>query len=115
MHRQQAKKCMINLGSKNIVLLMFIGKWGNLYKTISMNDNQLTDKLQQIFSKVFNDNDLRIDPATTMDEIDQWDSLHNVMLIDEIEKAFNIQFELDELLQIDGVSSILGLIKSKIE
>ena len=86
---------------------------GNLYKNYGMTENQFFDTLQQVFKQVFDDPQLEITKDTTMDEISAWDSLHNVMLIDKVEQAFDVKFELDDMFDMNSVKSIMDKIKSK--
>lgn len=78
-----------------------------------MTDNGILGQLQQLFIRVFNDPQIKINRETTMEDVPAWDSLHNVMLIEEIENAFNVKFELDDMLEIDGIHSIIEKIKQK--
>jgi acyl carrier protein len=78
-----------------------------------MTDNQIIADLQNIFRKVFDEPNLHISKETTMEDIAAWDSLHNVMLIDEIESRFNLEFELDDLMDMNDVDAIIKKIISK--
>ena len=74
---------------------------------------QLLAKLETIFIRVFKKENLKITPATSAENINNWDSLNHVLLLNEIEKEFNIQFELEELLNFKTVEDILKSIASK--
>ena len=51
------------------------------------------EQLNAIFCKVFDDNDIKIAPEMTADDIDEWDSLSHVNLVVAIEKYFKIKFK----------------------
>ena len=72
-------------------------------------------QVEQIFRQTFEDDNLTITRNTTVKDIDQWDSLRNVMLVDALEKHFQIQFELEEIMNFDSVGTICDYIKSKYE
>lgn len=74
---------------------------------------ELLNKLQTIFRSTFRKEDLVITTTTSAQDIDNWDSLSHVLLLSEIEKEFNIQFELDELISFKTVEDILNSIASK--
>ena len=74
---------------------------------------QLLAKLEIIFKRVFEKKNLKITLTTSAKDIDNWDSLSHVLLLNEIEKEFNIQFELEELLDFKTVEDILKSIASK--
>lgn len=73
----------------------------------------ILNKLQPIFRATFRKKDLIISTATSAEDIDTWDSLSHVLLLNEIELAFNLQFELDELINFKTVEDILNSIASK--
>ena len=75
---------------------------------------ELEDKLNQIFRRVFDDNDINITPETTANDIDGWDSLSHVNLIVAIEAKFGIRFSQKELLTFKNVGELLKSIRSKI-
>jgi acyl carrier protein len=56
---------------------------------------------------------LKIEPAYKAGDIRNWDSLHHVMIINEIENYFNIQFDLMEMLDISSVGDICNAISRK--
>ena len=74
---------------------------------------QLLAKLESIFIRVFKKENLKITPATSAEDVDNWDSLSHVLLLNEIEKEFNIQFDLEELLDFKTVEDILKSIALK--
>lgn len=77
-----------------------------------MEDNTLNE-IQQVFQQVFEDSSLQISQETGVDDIDEWDSLKNVILIDALEKHFNIKFDIDEIMEFSTVGAIYNSIKAK--
>lgn len=75
---------------------------------------ELQERLNQIFCEVFEDDDIKIAPETTADDIDGWDSLSHVNLIVFIESKFNIRFSHKELLTLKNVGDLMNSIHSKI-
>lgn len=73
----------------------------------------LLNKLIPIFQKVFKKDNLTVTLSTSAKDIDNWDSLTHVVLLHEIEKTFNIQFELEELISFKTVEDIIKAIASK--
>jgi acyl carrier protein len=72
-----------------------------------------TVKLQEVFRKVFGNNDLIIHPETTARDIRMWDSLTHLELIASVEEAFNISFTFNEVMQFNKVGDMLELIGKK--
>jgi acyl carrier protein len=75
---------------------------------------ELQDRLNRIFCEVFDDDDIRITPEMTANDVDGWDSLSHVNLIVAIESKFNIRFSQKELLTFKNVGGLLSSIRSKI-
>jgi len=75
----------------------------------------MEDKLKQIMSKIFEIELSKIKTTSSPNEISKWDSLHHLMLIVELEKAFNIKFSDDELISLADFKSICKTISKKIK
>ena len=74
-----------------------------------MKKNEILLKMQDIFREIFEDNSLVVTEETSADDIDEWDSFNNISLITSIEKAFNIQFNLSELQDLENVGAMVDL------
>ena len=77
------------------------------------NEQEIISKLENIFREVFVDNKLQISNATNADDIESWDSLTHMQLINEVEEHFKVTFTLDEVMQLNDVGNLVQLIKSK--
>ena len=75
---------------------------------------ELLQRLNEIFCEVFDDDDIKIAPDMTANDVDGWDSLSHVNLIVVIESKFNIRFSQKELLTFKNVGDLLKSISSKI-
>ncbi|OFY84968.1 MAG: hypothetical protein A3K10_00775 [Bacteroidetes bacterium RIFCSPLOWO2_12_FULL_31_6] len=75
--------------------------------------NTLLNQLDKIFKSVFEDNKIQVELTTSAKDIGQWNSLNHVLLISEIEKEFEISFELDEMIGFKDVGDIIKAIQSK--
>jgi acyl carrier protein len=69
-------------------------------------------KLLKIFRGIFPEAKL-IEESTSSADIREWDSLHHVLLISEVEKAFKIRFEINDMLQMKTFGDILEKVKEK--
>jgi acyl carrier protein len=78
-----------------------------------MDEQQIFKNLETIFGRVFGA-ETNITRATTIDDLEQWDSLTHMQLINEIELFFGISFSLDEVIAIDGVNNLVQLIHRKL-
>lgn len=75
---------------------------------------ELLERLNQIFCEVFDDDDIKIAPEMTANDVEGWDSLSHVNLIVTIETKFNIRFSQKELLTFKNVGDLLNSIRFKI-
>lgn len=78
-----------------------------------MNNSEIFNKVKQLFIKILNRN-LEINLESTPNDIDNWDSINHVQLINAIEKEFDIKFKLKELMQIKSINDICNAISEKI-
>jgi acyl carrier protein len=72
------------------------------------------DKLQQIFRDLFDDDDIELTDTTAAADIPGWDSLKNVKLIVQIEKAFKVRFGTGEVVTLKNVGELVALIDRKV-
>ena len=72
------------------------------------------ETLNQIFVMVFDDEDIKLTPDMTANDVDGWDSLSHVNLIVAVENKFGIKFNQKELLTFKNVGDLLNSIESKI-
>jgi len=72
----------------------------------------MTDKTLAVFRKIFG-TQANITENSSAGEIDKWDSLNHILLIQELEKAFGIKFDLFEIIDLKDVQGIIEYIFSK--
>ena len=78
--------------------------------------NKLT--IEQIFKTFRNalDLDEKIDltPESAFEEVPGWDSLGHMRVIAELESDFDIEFEIEEIIDQNTIKKIYELVQSKI-
>ena len=77
-----------------------------------MDKNNIPEILEGVFSKVFNDPNLKLNDDMTAKDVDKWDSLTHMILIDAIEKQFGIKFKLRDLIKMKNVGDMKRIIVS---
>lgn len=75
-----------------------------------MNRKEVFVKLNEVFRDVFDDTTIEVTDSTTADDIDEWDSLMHITLIDEIEEAFGIHFQMKEITKMQNVGEMVDSI-----
>jgi len=77
-----------------------------------MTREETVSKTLATFRKVFGEAE-NINEQTTADDIRAWDSLNHIVLIQELEKTFNLKFNLFEIIEIRDVAGMVDYIFSK--
>ncbi len=75
-----------------------------------MDRKVINEKLEKVFKKVFQDENLTLSPSTSAREIGDWDSLKHAMLIDKVEKVFKIEFDLDDMIEMKTFGDIVNAV-----
>ena len=57
--------------------------------------------------------DIEMDPA--VGDLPEWDSMHHLQIIAELEKVYNIKFNASDLAELEDVSDIISLLEEMIE
>lgn len=72
------------------------------------------EQVNAIFCAVFDDENIKIHPAMTANDVDGWDSLSHVNLIVAVESKFCIRFTQKELLKQRNVGELIVGIERKL-
>jgi acyl carrier protein len=68
----------------------------------------LQSDLQDVFRRVFDDDDLTISDLTSAEDIDGWDSMAHINLIIAIESKFKIKFSVSEIAALARRGKTVG-------
>ena len=71
-----------------------------------MQTTELLENLSQIFRKVLKREDITLTESTTARDVDGWDSLTNMLLISEVEKAFGVRFTFRDIVKLNPNRSL---------
>jgi acyl carrier protein len=74
----------------------------------------ITDRLNRIFRKVFDDDSIEVFDKMTAKDIPGWDSLTHITLIVALEKEFNMRFHVGDIGKLENVGGMIDLISAKI-
>ena len=70
-------------------------------------------KLTNIFSSVLGIPEDTVNTELSPENTPSWDSLNAIVLVSEVEKAFNIRFSYDEVMAVKNYKEVEGLIRAK--
>ncbi len=78
-----------------------------------MERSEIYEKLNEIFRDVLDNDEIELTDASKADDIEEWTSLTHIQLIVEIEKAFNLRFTSEEILEWNNVGEMVDSILAK--
>ena len=78
-----------------------------------MTEEEIYEKLNEIFQDVFDDETIEVDELTTADDIDDWDSLEHITLINAVEREFKMKFKMGEISSMKNVGEMAQIIAAR--
>lgn len=69
------------------------------------------EKYQQIFEEIFSVNGSELNEGFNFKDVDNWDSFTHLTLISELEDAFEVIFESDDILHFGGYMNGMEILK----
>ena len=80
-----------------------------------MGKKELLAQLETLFRNVLDNESITLNESTSADDIEEWDSLAHVQLIDAIQFQYRIKFSAKEMLAWDNVGDMADCIISKMK
>ena len=75
---------------------------------------EIQSELNLIFQSVFKNENIALNDTTTADDINGWDSLTHMHLIDSVERHFNCEFNFSEVMNFRNVGDMVNAISNKL-
>ena len=79
-----------------------------------MTREEVFEKINEVFRDVFEDDDITVTDATTAADIEDWDSLEHINLVNAIEQEFGIKFTMGQIVSMKNVGEMADIILEKI-
>ncbi len=79
-----------------------------------MERKEIFEKLTEIFRDVMDNDEIVLEENTTAEDIEEWDSLAHVQLIEKIQEVFGVKFSAKEMMSWDDVGEFVDSIQDKI-
>ena len=79
-----------------------------------MEKEEIYERLNNVFRDIFDDETIVVKPATTSNDIEDWDSLEHINLIVAVEQEFGIKFNMNEVTTMKNVGEMVDIILSRI-
>ena len=72
------------------------------------------EKIKKVLAEVFQIRENEILDDSSMQTIDQWDSLTHMIMIMELENVFELKFESEEIIEMTTIKKIDDIIRKKL-
>lgn len=79
-----------------------------------MSREEVLNRVNEIFIDAFDRENIVIGFDTTASDVEGWDSLMQMNLIEMIEDEFNMRFDMDEVVGMENVGAMIDIIMSRI-
>ena len=79
-----------------------------------MEREEVFRKLELIFFEVLDIQNIHLEEVTSSDDIDEWDSLAHVQLINQIQREFGVKFNAREMIGWENVGQMVDSILNKL-
>ena len=80
-----------------------------------MTREEVYERLNAVFRDVFDDEELTVNDETTAADVDGWDSLIHITLIDAVEEEFDISFDMKTIVKLKNVGEMVDVICQDLE
>lgn len=78
-----------------------------------MTHEEIMERLTEVFREVFDDDSINICDSTTANDIEEWDSLEHINLIEAVEKEFSMRFQMREVSGMKDVGEMADIIAAR--
>ena len=75
-----------------------------------MDSKMIYARLNKVFRDVFDDDSITVNPKTTANDIEDWDSLEHITLIAAVEKEFKMKFKMGEIASMKNVGEMASIV-----
>ncbi len=80
-----------------------------------MNDsNEILTKVREVFKTSFNIDPQSVTAETKASDIPGWDSMGHLSLASNLEQAFKISLDVDDMMEMESVREILRILQTKL-
>lgn len=83
-------------------------------REITMSREEVYEKLNEVFRDVFDDEDIEVNDETTAADIDGWDSLMHITLMDAVEEEFDVSFDMKTVVKLKNVGEMVDVILEEV-
>lgn len=71
------------------------------------------EKLEKLFGRLFSIDISKLNDSISMKDTARWDSLNHMRLISEIENTFEVDLEMDDIIEMTTLGKIRSILTEK--
>ncbi|MCR5232870.1 MAG: acyl carrier protein [Lachnospiraceae bacterium] len=75
-----------------------------------MSREEIYTRLNEVFRDVFDQDDITVSDETTAADVEGWDSLIHITLMDAVEEEFDIRFDMKTVVKMKNVGEMVDYI-----
>lgn len=80
-----------------------------------MNKEDILVIITESFVRVLEHDNFELNETTTAKDVNGWESITHLLIMNDVEKAFNIKFKLMDLMAMENVGDLIDTVKKEIE
>ena len=80
-----------------------------------MTREEVYERLNAVFADVFDNDALTVNDETTAADVEGWDSLIHITLIDAVEEEFDISFDMKTIVKLKNVGEMVDVILEEVQ
>lgn len=80
-----------------------------------MSKEEILVTIKESFVRVLEHDNFELNEFTTAKDVDGWESITHLLIMNDIEKVFNIKFKLMDLMAMENVGDLINTVRKETE
>ncbi|MDG1728593.1 MAG: acyl carrier protein [Algibacter sp.] len=80
-----------------------------------MNKEEILVSIRKSFVRVLEHDNFELNETTTAKDVDGWESITHLLIMNDVESAFNIKFKLMDLMSMENVGDLINTVMKEIQ
>ncbi|MFV9551002.1 acyl carrier protein [Algibacter sp. PT7-4] len=80
-----------------------------------MNKEDILHTLKKSFIRVLEHDKFELNENTTAKDVEGWESITHLLIMNDIEKAFNIKFKLMDLMAMENIGDLINVVNKELK
>ncbi|WP_298499413.1 acyl carrier protein [uncultured Algibacter sp.] len=80
-----------------------------------MNKEEILTIIRKSFIRVLEHDNFQLNETTTAKDVDGWESITHLLIMNDIEKSFDIKFKLMDLMAMENIGDLINTVKKEIK